>query len=486
MRNSFAVRFAATLAGVGIAAAALTAVLVNVAFGKRFDGYIQAQRQLRQDQLVIGLADSYRRFGSWNPDDLERVTPVLLADGGTLRLEDPAGDVIWVAEDNPLGESMTRVHREMMGTGPLGVEKALLIVGPTGRVVGRAITRLPEAGLLPQDIAFRSAINRLLFAGGVAAALAALALGAFLSTRATAPARALTRAARALAGGDRSVRIGLNSSDEFGQMARAFDMMADTIEEEDRLRRGFAADIAHEVRTPIAILRSQVEALQDGVLEGTPDALESLHEEILRLSRLVADLETVASARGAWFSMERVDLALRPAVEEAVREFAGPYEAAGVTLETELRDVEVWADPTRLHQIVANLLSNAVKFTPAGGSVRLSCGAEGTWAVVRVSDTGHGIPADELPRIFDRFFRGRDARAGGSGIGLSVVGDLVRAHGGHVRASSEPGCGALFSVYLPRTSSGAGEFFTESLHAGSIVPSVEQPPEMTAGSPQPA
>ncbi|MFA5890297.1 MAG: ATP-binding protein [Actinomycetota bacterium] len=486
MRNSFAIRFAATLAGVGIAAAALTALLVNVAFGKRFDGYIDAQRQLRQDQLVIGLADSFRRYGGWNLEDLERVSPVLLADGGTLRLEASDGTVIWQAEDSPLGESMTRVHREMMGTGPLGIEKELLIVGPDGAVVGRAITRLPEAGLLPQDVAFRSAVNRLLFAGGVAAALAALALGAFLSSRATAPARALTRAARALAAGDRSVRIGLESRDEFGQMARAFDMMADTIEEEDQLRRGFAADIAHEVRTPIAILRSQVEALQDGVLESTPEALESLHEEILRLSRLIADLETVASARGAWFSLERTDLELRSALEEAVREFAGPYDAAGVVLTADLEDVEVWADPTRLHQIAANLLSNALKFTPADGMVRLTCGAEGPWAVIRVSDTGQGIPADELPRIFDRFFRGRDVRAGGSGIGLSVVGDLVRAHGGHIRASSEPACGTLFSVYLPRTSSGAGEFFTESLHAGSMLPSVEVPPETPAGSPQPA
>src|SRR3990170_4866115 len=150
-------------------------------------------------------------------------------------------------------------------------------------------------------------------------------------------------------------------------MARAFNSMADTIEEEDRLRRAFAADVAHELRTPLAILRTQIEGIQDGVFEPAPAALASLHEETLRLSRLVADLETLASADAAGFSLDRRPVGLRPILEEASREFTGPAEAEGVRLEVDLEEATAFSDPTRVRQVVANLLSNALKFTPSGG-----------------------------------------------------------------------------------------------------------------------
>jgi signal transduction histidine kinase len=292
-------------------------------------------------------------------------------------------------------------------------------------------------------------VNRLLLLGGIAAGLLALGLGVLLARRATAPARELTRAARALASGDRSHRVAVEAADEFGEMAHAFNAMADAIEEEDRLRRAFAADVAHELRTPLAILRSQIEALQDGVEEPGPRALGSLHEETLRLARLVADLETLASAEAAGFSLERRPAPLRPLLEDAVREFAGPFDAADVRLEPRLDDVTADVDPVRIRQVVSNLLSNALKFTPPGGIVRIELGREGGEAVLRVRDSGPGIPPDELPHVFDRFFRGRGARGRGSGIGLTVARELVLAHGGGIVVESEPGRGTTFTVRLP-------------------------------------
>lgn len=448
MHKSFAFRLAAAFAGIGIAAASLTAILVNVAFGARFTGYIEQQRDVRQQQLAIALGDSYRRMGGWNVPDLNRLAPAVLMDGGTLRLEDAGGRIVWRPTEAPLGERMAEMHRLMMGTGSLGPERNVPIRSGGARV-GTAIVRLPEAGLLPQDVAFRRSVNRLLLLGGVIAALAALVLGAALAQRATAPARALTSAARALARGDRSVRVGFEGADEFGDMARSFDRMAIALEEEDRLRRTFAADVAHELRTPLSILLSQVEAVQDGVVENAPSAFESLHEEVLRLSRLVQDLETVASADAAGFSLARRPVALRPILEDAAREFLGQSESRGLSLEVDVADVDAWVDPTRLRQIVANLLSNALKFTPEGGRVQLGLRAEGDEAVIRVEDSGPGIPADELPRVFDRFFRGRGARAGGSGIGLTVVKDLATAHEGSVEVASELGRGTTFTVRLP-------------------------------------
>src|SRR3990170_7837710 len=235
-------------------------------------------------------------------------------------------------------------------------------------------------------------------------------------------------------------------------MARAFNSMADTIEEEDRLRRAFAADVAHELRTPLTILRTQIEGIQDGVIEPTSPALASLHEETLRLSRLVADLETLASADAAGFTLVRQPIELLPLLSGAAQDLAGPCEAAGVSLRTHLADVRLQADATRIRQVVANLLSNALKFTPSGGEVDLTLQAEVGRAMIRVSDTGPGIPPDEIAHVFDRFFRGRGVRAGGSGIGLTVARELVRAHGGDIQVTSDPGQGATFAVTLPMAS----------------------------------
>ena len=455
MRRSFAFRLAAAFAGVGIAAAALPAILVNVAFGTRFERYLEEQRGVRQRQLVAALADSYARMGGWRTSDLEPLAALILMDGGTLRLEDAEGRTVWAPATGAAASAMARMHRQMMGSGPLGPERRLPIE-VDGSVVGTAVVRLPEPGVLPQDEAFRASVNRLLLAGGIAAGILAMGLGAVLARRATAPARELTRAARAMAAGHRSHRVEYEGADELGEMARAFNRMADAIEEEDRLRRAFAADVAHELRTPLAILRSEIEALQDGVEEPSREALASLHEETLRLGRLVADLETLASAEAAGFSLERRPVALRPLLEGAVEEFAGPFETAGVRLGSELEDAVAEVDPVRIRQVVTNLLSNALKFTPAGGAVRVELRRHGTEAVLRVSDTGPGIPPDELPHVFERFFRGRGARARGSGIGLTVARELVLAHGGEIAVESEPGRGTTFTVRLPLAAAGAG------------------------------
>ena len=465
MRRSFALRLAAAFAGIGIAAAALTAILVNAAFGARFEGYLEEQRHLRQRQLVAALEDSSRRAGGWDPSDLAPLAALVLMDGGTLRLEDAEGRTVWEPAADPEGSAMAQMHREMMGSGPLGPEQRLAIE-VDGSVVGTAVVRLPEPGVLPQDEAFRASVNRLLLAGGIAAAVLAMGLGAVLARRATAPARELTRAARAMAAGDRSRRVEYEGADELGEMARAFNRMADAIEQEDRLRRAFAADVAHELRTPLAILRSEIEALQDGVEEPSREALASLHEETLRLGRLVADLEALASAEAAGFSLERRPVALRPLLEEVVEEFAGPFDAAGVRLGSELEDAVAEVDPVRIRQVATNLLSNAFKFTPAGGAVRVELRRHGAEAVVRVSDTGPGIPPDELPHVFERFFRGRGARARGSGIGLTVARELVLAHGGQIAVESEQGRGTTFTVRLPLAPAGASAALDPRASAG--------------------
>jgi signal transduction histidine kinase len=466
MRRSFAVRLAAAFAGVGIAAAAVTAILVNVLFGSRFTSYLEGEQQQVQQELVRSLADSYRRSGGWDVVDLRSLESLALADGGTMRLLDASEDVVWDPSAGPAGR-MASVHRAMMGNPPLGPTTELRVL-VNGSLVGTAVVRVPLVGVLPQDVAFRSSVNRTLLLGGLAAAIVALSLGFVLARRATAPARELTRAARALAGGDHSKRVDFDAKDELGEMARAFNAMADTIEKEDELRRSFSSEVAHELRTPLAILLTQIEGMQDGVVAADGEALESLHEETLRLSRLVADLETLASAEAAGFSLQKQDVSLRLLLEDVATEFGGLFAADDVTLTTALEDADVDVDPTRIRQVVFNLLSNALKFTPSGGRVHLSSETNGSEAVIRVSDTGLGIPSAELPHVFDRFFRGRAVRAGGSGIGLAVARELVLAHDGSIEVAGTVGRGTTFTVRLP-VASRPRSVFTGASRAGPML-----------------
>src|SRR6266540_3278131 len=428
-RRSFTLRLALGFSGVAVAGAALTALLVNLAFGARFTSYLEQQQRTRQERLVAALADSFRRAGGWDTAALARIDLVDLLGGGELTLLDPGGRVVWQTTGAPHDGAMGGMHQQMLTTA-LGPTQRLP-VRAGGTTLGTAVVRLPAVGAQPADRALRSAVNWLLLLGGLVAALVAVAIGLVLARRATAPARALTRAAGALASGDRSQRVAATAGDEFGQMGRAFNQMADRIEREDLLRRQFASSVAHELRTPLAILRSQVEALQDGIVQATPKELASLHEEILRTSRLVDDLQTLASAEAAGFTLERRPVALRPLLEQAVRELTALFAARQVRVHVELT------------------------------------GEDGQ-AVLRVADSGPGIPPEELPQVFDRFFRGSGVRAGGSGIGLAVVRELVAAHGGSVEATSPPGAGATFTVRLPAAPIPQRSFTAPSQRAATV------------------
>ncbi len=225
--------------------------------------------------------------------------------------------------------------------------------------------------------------------------------------------------------------------------------MADSLEREDQLRRALVADVAHELRTPIAVLQAETEALVDRVTEPSPAALSSVHDEAVRLGRMVEDLQTLASAEAAGLHLERRLLDVGRVAGEAADSLSPRFQAAGVHLDQTLPPTVVVGDPHRLYQVVANLLSNAAKFTPSGGQVNLRVTTDGPDALIEVADTGPGIPEGELPQVWDRFFRGKAGQSvAGSGIGLAVVKELVDAHGGTVAVESPPaGARILWSGY---------------------------------------
>ncbi|GLF97242.1 sensor histidine kinase [Streptomyces yaizuensis] len=294
---------------------------------------------------------------------------------------------------------------------------------------------------------------------GVAAGVAfAVALAALLLSRTVLrPVRALTVATRSLGEGDLARRVPAGGRDEIAELGRAFNRMADSIQAGEERQRRLTGDIAHELRTPLANLRGYVEALQDGYVEATPDLLESLHEEVMLQQRIVDDLQDLALAEAGALTYHRAPVDLRDLLETCRSAHRARAEGAGLALvvEAPVADVPVLvnADADRLRQVVGNLVGNAIRATDRGGSVTLLLVPHGELAIVCVRDTGSGIPADDLPHLFDRFWRADAARGrqtGGSGLGLSIVRQIVRDHGGTVDVESTVGVGTTFTVTLDR------------------------------------
>jgi two-component system sensor histidine kinase BaeS len=321
-----------------------------------------------------------------------------------------------------------------------------------GQRAGVVVARFTHSGVTAADRALEAALLRAIAGAAGLAALVALVAGLGIARVITRPVEHLIAVARARGRGDRAARAGqIRAPDELRELAAAFDEMADSLGREEQLRRDLVADVAHELRTPIAVLQAGHEALLDGVAAPTRDQLVSLHSEVLRLGRRVADLQTLAAAEAAALHLARRRCDLAEIAAEAAGSLTGRFGAAGVSMDRRLAPVEVVADPHRLHQVITNLLTNALKFTPAGGSVTIRTYPDGPHAAVQVTDTGSGIPASELPRIFERFWRGEQAaQTPGSGIGLAVAAELTRAHGGQITAASQPGHGTQMTVTLPR------------------------------------
>jgi signal transduction histidine kinase len=433
--GTLGLRLALAFLTVALVAVALLAGL-TAAFAAADVSNLASQQRGELAKAIAALAGSaWDRNNAWPSANLAPVLDLAASTGAAVQIQDQTGQVV---KDSP-GFDTTD-----------GSESSLAIV-VDGQRVGTAVVRSTGSGFNAADRSLKTALLRAIAGAAGLAALLALLTGLAVARRITRPVIRLIAATRAMAAGDRAARVGeIHAAGELRELAAAFDQMAGTLDRQEQIRRNLVADVAHELRTPIAILQAGHEALLDGVAEPTPAELGSLRDEVLRLARMVGDLQTLAAADAAALNLTRTPADLAELAATAADSLARRFEAAGITLDRDLAVSPVLADPHWLHQVITNLLTNALKFTPAGGRVTISTERTGADAVLRVTDTGAGIPAEDLPRIFDRFFRGQQAaQISGSGIGLTVAAELVQAHGGALTAASELGHGTQMTLSLP-------------------------------------
>jgi two-component system sensor histidine kinase BaeS len=434
--NTLGLRLALAFLGVALAAVALIAVLTAVFSSVDVSSLASRQRTELASTFAVVAGSSWQQHQGWVTSDLEPFLDAAARSGVQLQVRDAAGAP--VASTAGFASS----------PGPWAI--APVAVG--GRHVGSVAAGLGPSGLGAADAVLRTALLRAIAGAAGLAALLALVTGLGVARRITRPVGRLIAVTRSMASGDRSARAGeIRAPGELRELAAAFDHMADTLDYEDKIRRDLVASVAHELRTPVAVLQAGHEALLDGVTEPNPEELGSLRDEVLRLARMVDDLQTMAAADAAVLQLTREPRDLGAIAGSAADSLARRFEAAEIALERRLGPAPVLADERWMHQVVTNLLGNALKFTPAGGTVAVTTRLDGETALLDVADTGIGIPAAELPHIFDRFWRGQAAAAtSGSGIGLAIAAELASAHGGTLAAVSEPGAGTRLTLTLPR------------------------------------
>ena len=308
--------------------------------------------------------------------------------------------------------------------------------------------------LLQAQADFLDNLRRTLWIAGISGVVLAIILGAIFTRQIVAPLSKVTDAARRVARGDFEQKVDISSSGELDELGKSFNSMAAALNRDQQLRRNMVADIAHELRTPLTILQGNVEAMLDGLLPADRENLTSLHQETMLLKRLVDDLRTLSLAEAGQLEFQPGTTDLKKLASKVADDFRTQFTARNITVSVEGPDSlpYAWVDSDRTEQVLRNLLSNAMHYTPDGGNikVKLSPAAEGV--VVSVIDTGIGISPDDLPRVFDRFYRADRSRTrstGGSGLGLAIVKQLVESQGGEVWAESTPGKGSTFSFRVP-------------------------------------
>jgi two-component system sensor histidine kinase BaeS len=440
--GSLRTRLALAFCAVAVVAVTVLAAIVAIESRSETQRISDADRRRTAGEVAAALARAYREHDSWTGARVDEAAALAARQDAVVIVRNAAGDVVL----GPAGG---------VGRGPGAGRHASAVTVPVedaARRVGTAELRF-RGGLARDEQRLRDALRDAVLVGSAISVALALLIAAAVSGRIVRPLRRLITAARRLRAGELGARAEQSGMPgELGELARAFDAMAEAQEREARARTQMVADLSHEVRTPMTVLRGNLEELIDGIEEPTPERLASLHEEVLRLDGLVEQLDALGRAGAAVRGPDREPVDLGELTAAALEGLMPQLAAKRLAVHRDLASIVVQGDRVKLGQVVANLLSNALKFAPERGNIDVTVATFGSdEAGLVVADDGPGIPPEERDRAFERFWRGSASTGvAGRGIGLAVVHEIVHAHGGTVTVDKSARGGARLTVRLPR------------------------------------
>lgn len=472
MRMQISVRyklFFAILLATGLAVIS-SAMIMKWSLDRGFLRFVNATEQSSLSRLAVNLEDAYRSEQNWDflRHDLSRWR-TLIARSLPEIAPPPNGHFLreGALPDKKMSQHLPHQfdqrlflldtdRKAIINDTPVPAGNTPTPITCQGKVVGY-LGLLPRTGIseMPHKRFLKEQKQGLILQAAVIVALAAL-LSLLMARRLVRPLNELTQATHQLAAGRFAARVPVGSHDELGQLAMDFNSLAVSLEQSEQSRRQWVADISHELRTPIAILQGEIEALQDGIRRPNEETIKSLHHEVLRLGRLVDDLYQLSLSDVGALTYRKTDLDLVELLMETMAVYKPQYVAKDIRIETDISgkdEATVFGDQERLCQLFSNLLDNSLKYTDAGGSVRIALQQHENSVTVDFADSAPGVPRSELGRLFDRLYRvesSRNRSTGGAGLGLAICRNIVEAHGGEITAQPSTMGGLLIRIELPK------------------------------------
>ena len=461
MKSSLTTKLSLSYVLVIILVVSVISFFTNFLLENQFRDYIIQQQEQKNKEIVTMITHQYNDDNSWSRDVIQNIGLNALEQGLIIKVSDKSDKVIWDATQHNNGlcmqmishmaQNMNSRYRNFKGG---YVETQYPVVKDSIQVGKVEVGYYGPFYLTDNDLRFINTLNRALIAVGIFSLLFALVLGTFMARRISRPISRVINTAEQISKGYFGDRIlEKSSTKEILKLTGAINNLAETLEKQEMLRKRMAADVAHELRTPLTTLQSHMEALIDGIWHPDSERLKSCHEEILRINRMVGDLEKLAKFENENLILDKSEFNIAELIERLCHNFEVDFKNKRIEVIIEAQEEMLYADKDKISQVLVNLLSNALKYTPEGGAVKITAQRHDKAVEIRVKDNGIGIGQEDLPYIFERFYRvdkSRNRLTGGAGIGLTIAKAIVDAHKGNVTVRSEPEQGTEFTILLPR------------------------------------
>lgn len=461
MNSSLRTKLSISYVAVALICIILISIFTTLFVYKHFEEYVKQNTEQKNREIVTTLSGQYMGNGKWNTKVIETIGVSSMENGIILKVKDINGNIIWDAKTHNNGmcqriiEHMSNNASRIPGRGKSGYTEVPYTINYNLNKVGTVeIGTYGDNYLNEHDIAFINDLYNLLWAVGIFSLILSLLFGTVMSKRLVSPIARVINTAKAISKGFYSDRIKEKSNTrEINQLTVTINDLAENMEKQEILRKRLTGDVAHELRTPLATLQSHLEAMMDGIWPADSERLKSCHEEIVRISKMVGDLEKLARYESENFVLNMDTFDITELAKRQIHNFENEFLSKGLELKLTGADCRVYADKDKISQVLVNLLSNALKYTPEGGMVVINIQYNDVNTEISVTDNGPGIPGEDLPYIFERFYRADKSRnklTGGSGIGLTICKSIVLAHGGSIYVQSNIGKGTKFTFTIPK------------------------------------